>query len=368
MAKFKVGDRVRIHDTKHIGYGTVKHLINDDGYGVVLEGEILPRYYTSDMVLSIEPKPESTYKKPLIFSPISKHDIYVNGKVRTHGVETIEQPCNMPHEPKRLRVTFIEHTEKLPSQEVPKVEPKQDNAFKLDPHEFPYYHFSLNEDVEKKLRNMTDDDLKKILSKGWEQYQARILGVRPTPILKGTIETIEEIRNWNKPKNRIPDRVVFDESKGKVTVLISKFNDGLPPYRSYTSKVNVEGGDKYDEIFGFLLSYYKYLNRSLPKEQQQYLIGSLFSSYKTNKERLLILEGSIGQEIIKLFPNDLHKWVEIKKAIFVKKGGNKYWDHLEWKEMLRVHELETKREKQREVNKEIKKHQKAIEELKKKEV
>jgi hypothetical protein len=36
--------------------------------------------------------------------------------------------------------------------------------------------------------------------------------------------------------------------------------------------------------------------------------------------------------------------------------------------MLRVHELETKREKQREVQKEIKKHQKAIEELKKKEV
>ena len=235
MAKFKVGDRVRIHDTKHIGYGTVKHLINDDGYGVVLEGEILPRYYTSDMVLSIEPKPESTYKKPLIFSPISKHDIYVNGKVRTHGVETIEQPCNMPHEPKRLRVTFIEHTEKLPSQEVPKVEPKQDNAFKLDPHEFPYYHFSLNEDVEKKLRNMTDDDLKKILSKGWEQYQARILGVRPTPILKGTLETIDEIRNWGKPKNRIPDRVVFNADKGKVTVLISKFNDGVAPYRAYTS-------------------------------------------------------------------------------------------------------------------------------------
>ena len=29
MAKFKVGDRVRVHDTKHIGYGTVKNLIND---------------------------------------------------------------------------------------------------------------------------------------------------------------------------------------------------------------------------------------------------------------------------------------------------------------------------------------------------
>jgi uncharacterized membrane-anchored protein YhcB (DUF1043 family) len=33
--------------------------------------------------------------------------------------------------------------------------------------------------------------------------------------------------------------------------------------------------------------------------------------------------------------------------------------------MLRVHELETKREKQREVQKEIKKHQKEIDRLKK---
>jgi hypothetical protein len=165
-------------------------------------------------------------------------------------------------------------------------------------------------------------------------------------------------------KNRIPDRVVFNADKGKVTVLISKFNDGVAPYRAYTSKVNVESGDKYDGQFGFLLSYYKYLNRHLDSATRKELIDMAFE-HGEHKE--YIIEGAVSQEVLKLVKLD--EWDNILDAILdVSKQNKGYWDHLEWKEMLRVHELETKREKQREVQKEIKKHQKAIEELKKKEV
>ena len=347
MAKFKVGDRVRVFQTKnYVGLsvgclGTIICINVNGTYSVLLDDKTIHRdglvFYENELEL-VEPKVESTYKKPLIFSPFSKHDIYVNGKVRTYGVETIEQPCTMPHEPKQLKVTFIEHTEKLQSQELPKVEQKQDEAFKLDPHEF--------------------------------DYQRNILGVRRTPILKGTLETLEDIINFGidvpKPKNRIPDRVVFNQDKGKVTVLISKFNDGVAPYRAYTSKVNVEGGDKYDGQFGFLLSYYKYLIRMYGKDKQRELIERIFNLLPTKRYPYLL--GAVETEVMKI--SDVIKtykdWEDIYLAITeptLKKNGT--FDYLEWKEMLRVHELETKREKQREVAKEIKKHQKEIERLKK---
>jgi len=162
---------------------------------------------------------------------------------------------------------------------------------------------------------------------------------------------------------------VFDEIKGKVTVLISKHLDGVAPYFAYTSKVNVEGGDKYDAQFGFLLSYYKYLTRMYTPQKQKELIERIFNLLPTKRYPYLL--GAVETEVMKL--SDVVKsykdWEELYVAITeptLKKNGT--WDYLEWKEMLRVHELETKREKQREVQKEIKKHQKAIEELKKKEV
>ena len=160
-------------------------------------------------------------------------------------------------------------------------------------------------------------------------------------------------------KNRIPDRVVFNADKGKVTVLISKFNDGEAPYRSYTSKVH--DGDMYNGYFGFFLSYYKYLNRHLDGATRKELIDMAFE-HGEHKE--YIIEGAVSQEVLKLVKLD--EWDNILDAILeVSKQNKGYWDYLEWKEMLRVHELETKREKQREVQKEIKKHQKEIDRLKK---
>ena len=269
-----------------------------------------------------------------------------------------------------LRGTFKEFEPKIIYTQEEKIayeKEKQDNAFKLDPHEFgrvaleelrkqinlpkldnkpfPYYHFSLDDDALDAIQYALPPNL---------DYQRHIIGIRTKP---------------QPPKNRIPDRVVFDEIKGKVTVLISKHLDGVAPYFAYTSKVNVEGGDKYDAQFGFLLSYYKYLTRMYTPQKQKELIERIFNLLPTKRYPYLL--GAVETEVMKL--SDVVKsykdWEELYVAITeptLKKNGT--WDYLEWKEMLRVHELETKREKQREVQKEIKKHQKAIEELKKKEV
>lgn len=233
---------------------------------------------------------------------------------------------------------------------------KQDNAFKLDPHEFPFHRRISGVRTQNR-----DDEVNTILSKKQfllhddlldelQYTMSSAMGI-PSKILFG--------RDINKPKNRIPDRVVFDESKGKVTVLISKFNDGEAPYRAYTSKVH--GDDEYSGYFGFFLSYYKYLNRHLDGATRKELIDMAFE-HGEHKE--YIIEGAVSQEVMRLVKID--EWDNILTAILeVSKQNKGYWDYAEWKEMLRVHELETKREKQREVQKEIKKHQKEIDRLKK---
>jgi hypothetical protein len=130
--------------------------------------------------------------------------------------------------------------------------------------------------------------------------------------------------------------------------------------------VNVEGGDKYDGQFGFLLSYYKYLTRMYDPKKQKEMIERVFNLMPTKRYPYLL--GAVENEVLKI--SDVVKsykdWEELYVAITEPcLKGNGTWDYLEWKEMLRVHELETKREKQREVQKEIKKHQKEIDRLKK---
>lgn len=186
------------------------------------------------------------------------------------------------------------------------------------------------------------------------------LMTKTIPVMEGTLELVEEIMNYGKPKNRIPDRVVFNQDKGKVTVLISKHLDGVAPYWAYTSKVH--GDDEYNGYFGFFLSYYKYLNRHLGGDTRKELIDMAFQH---GDKAEFIIEGAVTQEVLKLIKID--EWKEILHAIFETSSQNKgYWDYLEWKEMLRVHELETKREEQKAIRKEIKKHEQEIEKLKKK--
>lgn len=245
-----------------------------------------------------------------------------------------------------IRLFFVEQNLELV--EPKKEEPKQDNAFKLDPHEF------------EKSAKIYQDIFGNITFPEKAYY-----GSRNRDIFNDIKEVVRESVIKGIIKNRIPDRVVFNEEKGKVTVLISKFNDGVAPYRAYTSKVNVEGGDKYDGQFGFLLSYYKYLIRMYDEKKQRELIERIFNLLPTKRYPFLL--GAVETEVMKI--SDVIKtykdWEDIYLAITeptLKKNGT--FDYLEWKEMLRVHELETKREKQREVAKEIKKHQKEIERLK----
>lgn len=251
------------------------------------------------------------------------------------------------------------------------VEPKEDNPFKLNPHEFgnkvklsnaPYV---LNEDGTIKFTGFSTEPLKKLdipLPHELQMNHRVISGLmtKTIPVMKGTLELVEEIMNYGKPKNRIPDRVVFNQDKGKVTVLISKHLDGVAPYWAYTSKVH--GDDEYNGYFGFMLSYYKYLNRHLDSDKRKELINMAFQH---GDKVEYIIEGAVSQEVLKLIKID--EWDNILTALLeTSKQGNGYWDYAEWKEMLRVHELETKREKAREVKKQIKKHEQEIEKLKKK--
>ena len=251
-----------------------------------------------------------------------------------------------------LRGTFNEIGEKIIYTQEEKIayeKEKQDNAFKLDPHEF------------EKSAKIYQDIFGNITFPEKAYY-----GSRNRDIFNDIKEVVRESVIKGIIKNRIPDRIVFNQDKGKVTVLISKFNDGEAPYRAYTSKVNVEGGDKYDAQFGFLLSYYKYLIRRLGAKEQKEMIERVFNLLPTKRYPYLL--GAVETEVLKI--SDVVKsykdWEERYVAITEPcEKGNGTWDYLEWKEMLRVHELETKREKQREVQKEIKKHQKEIDRLKK---
>lgn len=260
-----------------------------------------------------------------------------------------------------MMLFFLEQNLKLV--EPKKEEPKHDKAFDLDPHEFEKTKTPFSD---------IDDSIKYILKSIESPYIPL-----EYKILNGSVRSGKDMSMFNRfshlfgnptfnTKNRIPDRVVFNADKGKVTVLISKFNDGVAPYRAYTSKVNVESGDKYDGQFGFLLSYYKYLTRMYDPKKQKEMIERVFNLLPTKRYPYLL--GAVENEVLKI--SDVVKsykdWEELYVAITEPcLKGNGTWDYLEWKEMLRVHELETKREKQREVQKEIKKHQKEIDRLKK---
>ena len=212
-------------------------------------------------------------------------------------------------------------------------------AFEREP--FPYYHFSLDDDaLDAMCYNL-----------------ASVWGI-PSEILFG-----KKLEKPQPPKNRIPDRVVFNQDKGKVTVLISKHLDGVAPYWAYTVKTSEN--DKYDAIFGFMLAYFKYLNRSLEPKEQKALIERVFKMPQT--KRFPYLMGVVDQELLKHLGTS-KKVEEIILAITSPNADMNYnnvtWDYLEWKEMLRVHELETKREHQKEINKQIKAHQLEIDKLK----
>ena len=266
----------------------------------------------------------------------------------------------------RCPIYFEDELELVESKEEPKKEEQHDKAFDLDPHEF-----------EKTKTPFSDiDDSIKYNLKSIESPYIPL----EYKILNGSVRSGKDMSMFNRfshlfgnptfnTKNRIPDRVVFNEAKGKVTILMSKHLDGVAPYRAYTSKVNVESGDAFDAQFGFLLSYYKYLIRGLSGDVQKEMIERIFKL--ASSKRYTYLLGVVENEVLKIEGVKTYKdWQDIYMAITEtpKTSLNVYnytWDYLEWQEMLRVHELELKRDKAREVRKQIKAHEKEIAKLKK---
>lgn len=53
----------------------------------------------------------------------------------------------------------------------------------------------------------------------------------------------------------LPDKVIFNEEKGKTTLLFANGNGG---YNASSSKT--DGKDRFDKMFGFYMAYFKYLH------------------------------------------------------------------------------------------------------------
>lgn len=353
MAKFKVGDRVRVIKN----YDAAKPYLNkigviydtiNVGYLLQIDGIKLSIYFTDEMLELVEPKVESTYKKPLVFHAYNEHDVMVGGEVRKFITTDFRTERASVEAPLVLTIKMVEKTEPLEG---------KDMAFNVNLHEI---------EGKKSLKDCSDKELIEIISKSFDDFYKNLDFTKSFPYYH---LSLDEALHTRPSKNRIPDRVVFNQDKGKVTVLISKHLDGVAPYWAYTSKVHVESGDKFDAQFGFLLSYYKYLIRRFDLKVQKEMIERIFKILK--ERRYVYLLGVVENEVLKINGVESYKdWEDIYLAITDPSNAkNVYdytWDYLEWKEMLRVHELETKREEQKAIRKEIKKHEQEIEKLKKK--
>lgn len=354
MAKFKVGDRVKI--LLDGTYGTIDVILDGDSCGVIKSGEKIGRYYPSCYLELVEPKEGfSIHGKILSYGEyyyIRREDTSFRelGYLNTYRDDGIQAIMTFTPVENKLHIP-LNHIHRLYTQEEMSEQITKDKIKKA---------FE---------RPMISDELAKQIAETFKEAMGK--NDFNTILLPKSLYDVlsPHLLKPQPPKNRIPDRVVFNQDKGKVTVLISKHLDGVAPYWSYTSKVHVESGDKFDAQFGFLLSYYKYLIRRFDLKVQKEMIERIFKILK--ERRYVYLLGVVENEVLKINGVESYKdWEDIYLAITDPSNAkNVYdytWDYLEWKEMLRVHELETKREEQKAIRKEIKKHEQEIEKLKKK--
>lgn len=209
---------------------------------------------------SVEPKEDKPYKKPLILTPYSRTDILDNGKVKKYSIEKVERPCNMPDEPKRLQVTFIELTEKLPSQKLPNQDP-----FKLNPHEFDETKTPFSDRL---------DSIGYILKQIEKPYIPSIY----------SIEKFDLSNKGEKIIMRLPYSVNFVE-KHKRTTLVWK--NILGKFETTKSEAHDE---KFDYLYGFLMAYFKRVHRDKSKTQlKKYLNAIVYPM--TKKEQTAFLQG-----------------------------------------------------------------------------
>ena len=165
-----------------------------------------------------------------------------------------------------------------------------------------------------------------------------------------------------KKENLIPEKVIFNREKGKTTLLFK--GNGKQDYVSYSSKaLEIE---KYNAHFGFYITFYKFLNRNIPKKQLRENINSIFELGKCQISRVrLILIGAIEQSLKenKSYHKELNECFEDILETARKNKGNGTWCYEEFKKKRK--EKEFKELRKQELSSEIYKLETKVDKLKK---
>ena len=196
--------------------------------------------------------------------------------------------------------------------------------------ELPKFAFEIAYDLK--------DYFKSIYDKGEFKVKNTIPGIRPIP-------------------NKLPDRVVFNSSKGKTTILFSLHDNGLPPYAPFTSKT--VGSDKFDRSMGFLIAYYKYINREMNEDRLREQIELIFD-YNKN-DRTMYLSGAIEQALLPHYTKE--RIFEVFEAILKCEGT---FDLLQYEETKLKEQRKKEALRKKNINKQIKKREIEIKGLKEK--
>lgn len=316
VPKFKVGDRVKIINQEYIrpyigikiGFlGTVINVPMNDGYDVKFDNYGSSLFFVEKNLELVEPEKEETkYFK-----------YYVRGLPREIPLKLSDLPY-LTDEKGFIKYPKIEPIgRRLPSRHISFEKP------------FPYFHFSLDDDALDAIKYSYGKELDKMFFFG----------------------------RGKDIKNLIPDRVIFNKEKGKTTILFSLHDNGLPPYAPFTSKT--VGSDKFDKSMGFLIAYYKYINREMKEDRLREQIELIFD-YNKN-DRTMYLSGAIEQALLPHYTKE--RIFEVFEAILKCEGT---FDLLKYEEIKLKEQRKKEALRKKNINKQIKKREIEIKGLKEK--
>lgn len=209
-------------------------------------------------------------------------------------------------------------------------------------------------------------EIGEIISKHSDVFGGNIYGVKTEITFPGVFSIVSEeniIKSYKtKKENLIPEKVIFNREKGKTTLLFK--GNGKQDYVSYSSKaLEIE---KYNAHFGFYITFYKFLNRNIPKKQLRENINSIFELGKCQISRVrLILIGAIEQSLKekKSYHKELNECFEDILETARKNKGNGTWCYEEFKKKRK--EKEFKELRKQELSSEIYKLETKVDKLKK---
>jgi len=336
VPKFKVGDKVEVL------FCSIRPLIGEIGV----------------IVKVIEPIDEKTNEALLTVEFENKNGLH-NG-----GID--DGKCN--------RWKFYEHTLEL-VQTTPKFEMGQKVSYVYKFQAYVgiitarHYEVGLSASKEttydiKTYGNITHENIKESYVHSYVEETELPKPIIATKMLeKGQIVFQSDVFKYihfdleEKIPNKFPDRVVFNSSKGKTTILFSLHDNGLPPYAPFTSKA--VGLDKFDKSMGFLIAYYKYINREMNEDRLREQIELIFG-YNKN-DRTMYLSGAIEQALLPHYTNE--RIFEVFEAILKCEGT---FDLLQYEETKLKEQRKKEALRKKNINKQIKKREIEIKGLKEK--